>query len=71
MRTWTTIDIPEYEQFSYWREVICEAFTTLSPDAKLRRSFDSTVVQRDLGGILISDSRSKAQHIVRGSREIS
>jgi AraC-like DNA-binding protein len=30
MRYWTTEDRPEREQFSYWREVICEAFTPLA-----------------------------------------
>ena len=71
MRTWTTIDLPEAEQFSYWREVICEAFTTLNPAAGSRKTFESSVIQRDIGGILISDSKSKAQSIVRGAREIS
>lgn len=30
MRHWTTVDRPVGEQFSYWREVICEAFTPLA-----------------------------------------
>ena len=30
MRYWTTADRPIREQFSYWREVICEAFTPLA-----------------------------------------
>jgi AraC-like DNA-binding protein len=30
MRQWTTVDRPVGEQFSYWREVICEAFTPLA-----------------------------------------
>lgn len=30
MRYWTTGDRPVAEQFSYWREVICEAFTPLA-----------------------------------------
>ena len=30
MQYWTTGDRPEREQFSYWREVICEAFTPLA-----------------------------------------
>ncbi|TCK26073.1 helix-turn-helix domain-containing protein [Pseudonocardia endophytica] len=30
-RYWTTGDRPTKEQFSYWREVVCEAFTPLAP----------------------------------------
>lgn len=32
MRYWTTDDRPAGEQFSYWREVICQAFTPLTTD---------------------------------------
>ncbi|WP_308818717.1 helix-turn-helix domain-containing protein [Pseudonocardia alni] len=32
MHYWTTDDRPAAEQFSYWREVVCEAFTPLSAD---------------------------------------
>ena len=71
MRTWTTTDLPEADQFGYWREVICEAFTSLSPAAHARKAFESSVTQRDIAGVLISDSRSKAQSIKRGAREIS
>ena len=71
MRTWTTTSLPESEQFSYWREVICEAFTTLTPATNARRSFESEVVQRDLGGVLLSNTRSMAQTIARGPREIA
>ena len=71
MKTWTTLDRPAREQFSYWREVICEAFTTLNPDADARRAFHSEVVQKDIGGVLVSDSTSQAQFIARGPREIA
>ena len=70
MRTWTTADLPQAQQFSYWREVICEAFTRLDPAAEARSSFDSAVIQRDIADIAINDTRSKAQFIVRGPREI-
>lgn len=71
MRTWTTTDLPEADQFGYWREVICEAFTSLSPAADSRKAFESSVSQRDIAGVLISDTKSKAQSIERGAREIS
>ncbi|MER5672812.1 helix-turn-helix domain-containing protein [Pseudonocardia alni] len=31
MRTWTTDQLPVSDQFGYWRDVICEQFTPLSP----------------------------------------
>ncbi|WP_308818732.1 helix-turn-helix domain-containing protein [Pseudonocardia alni] len=31
MRTWTTDELPVSDQFGYWRDVICEQFTPLSP----------------------------------------
>ena len=34
MRYWTTVDRPVGEQFSYWREVICEAFTPLATEQR-------------------------------------
>ncbi|GAA3224449.1 hypothetical protein GCM10017691_12490 [Pseudonocardia petroleophila] len=34
MRYWTTVDRPVGEQFSYWREVICEAFTPLAAERR-------------------------------------
>lgn len=71
MRTWTTDALPAADHFSYWREVICEAFTSLNPVANARHAFASSVSQREVGDILISDAASKAQTIVRGTREIS
>jgi len=32
MRIWNTEDLPDHEQFAYWREVLCEAFVTLRPE---------------------------------------
>ncbi|MEU6147738.1 helix-turn-helix domain-containing protein [Streptomyces sp. NPDC047081] len=41
MRQWRTADRPESEQYSYWREVVCEAFTPLRPAARgTRDSWD-------------------------------
>jgi AraC-like DNA-binding protein len=34
MRQWRTDDRPEAEQYRYWREVVCEAFTPLRPTAR-------------------------------------
>lgn len=34
MRHWRTDDQPAHEQYSYWREVVCAAFTPLRPTAR-------------------------------------
>ena len=31
--TWSTAAVPPSRQFGYWREMICEAFLDLSPEA--------------------------------------
>jgi AraC-like DNA-binding protein len=71
VRTWSTRGVAPAEQFGYWREVICEAFTALDPSSPSPARFESRVVQTDLGGTLMSDSHSCAQSILRGRREIS
>jgi AraC-like DNA-binding protein len=43
VRQWRTDDRPESEQYRYWREVVCEAFTPLRPTARgARDSWDRT-----------------------------
>ena len=32
MKVWNTEELPDHEQFVYWREVLCEAFVTLRPE---------------------------------------
>ena len=71
MKEWTTINLPEREQFSYWREVICEAFITLTAERVSKGSFESSVMSKALGGITMVDVCSKAQEVNRGLREIA
>jgi len=41
MQRWQTEDRPRREQYGYWREVVCEAFTPLRPTARgVRDSWD-------------------------------
>ncbi|TDU31694.1 helix-turn-helix protein [Panacagrimonas perspica] len=70
MKTWTTTDRPKAEQYPYWREVLCEAFTALNPIAEATESFASTVHQKSLLGISVTDVESKAQSVYRGAHEI-
>ncbi len=70
MQNWTTTSRPSREQYSYWREVICEAFTALDPVAEAVNTFESYVEQKDFSDVTISTVKSRAQTIVRGLPEI-
>lgn len=70
MRTWTTEDRPPAEQYPYWREVLCEAFTALDPVADSVASFESSVAIKDMLDVTVSDVRSRTQTVFRSEREI-
>jgi AraC-like DNA-binding protein len=78
MRYWTTCDLPADEQFSYWREVICEAFAPLAADRRpIRRTADqwdislpSWVRVAPVGSINCAEACSKAQTISHGKAEL-
>ncbi|MBL6750630.1 MAG: helix-turn-helix domain-containing protein [Nevskia sp.] len=70
MQVWTTLDRPPAEQYPYWREVLCEAFTALDPVAKSVSTFESTVARKHLLGVTVSEVTSRAQNVVRGVHEI-
>lgn len=38
MQVWSTDTCAQHERFSYWREVLCEAFVSLSPEIKQREA---------------------------------
>lgn len=71
MRSWTTKNRPARDQYGYWREVICQAFTVLDPIPHSRESgFESSVTASDIAGVTVSEVTSKAQTVIRGGREI-
>lgn len=78
MRYWTTDDRPPAEQFSYWREVICEAFTPLAaertrahlPVQTDRRAISSRVRSRMLTGTNCAEVASATQLITHGADEV-
>lgn len=73
MQIWNTEELPDREQFAYWREVLCEAFVTLRPE-RLRgqdtRRFPSRVTAHPLSTINVTTVQSKAHHVIRGDTEI-
>lgn len=78
MRYWTTDDRPPTEQFSYWREVICEAFTPLAAERSRahlpvqtdRRAISSRVRSRMLTGTNCAEVTSATQLITHGAEEV-
>lgn len=73
MRVWTTNTLPAAQQFPFWREVLCEAFTALSPlvpRESQTRPFASTVSKKELLGVSVTDVASRAQRIIHGDAEI-
>ncbi|MBV9459349.1 MAG: helix-turn-helix domain-containing protein [Bradyrhizobium sp.] len=73
MQVWNTEELPDREQFAYWREVLCEAFVTLRPERPREpgsRRFPSRVTARPLSTINVTTVQSKAHHVIRGDAEI-
>ena len=73
MKIWNTEELPDHEQFSYWREVLCEAFVRLRPEFSQRegpKRFPSRVTAHLLSTINVTTVQSKAHHVIRGDTEI-
>ncbi|MFB9384458.1 helix-turn-helix domain-containing protein [Pseudonocardia petroleophila] len=73
MRTWSTDELPAGEQFSYWRDVICEAFTPLSPRRRAETSAGGLrgwVRSSPLSSTNCAAIGSTAQKHVHGAAEV-
>ena len=78
VRYWTTRERPAQEQFSYWREVICEAFTPLATDRTPAHcatgpgepGLTSWVRSSPLSSINCAELSSRTQLITHGAAEV-
>ncbi|WP_420465949.1 helix-turn-helix domain-containing protein [Panacagrimonas sp.] len=70
MKTWDTGTLAPTQQFGYWREVLCEAFTALDSVPQAPRNYRSTVVLHELAEVNAVELSSFAQEVRRGSAEI-
>jgi AraC family transcriptional regulator, positive regulator of tynA and feaB len=73
MQIWNTEDLPDGEQFAYWRGVLCEAFVRLRPERHREQSwsrFPTRVTALPLSAINVTTVQSKAHHVIRGDTEI-
>jgi AraC-like DNA-binding protein len=68
---WSTVDVPDGRKFVHWREVVCQAFTQLSPERVGTDPFEGEIRLRRLGAGSVSSIRSRAQIVRRGPREIA
>ncbi|MDP9901754.1 helix-turn-helix domain-containing protein [Variovorax ginsengisoli] len=71
MQTWTTDAVASHEQFSYWREVLCEAFVSLNPiRIDSEPVFRGSVRSRSFGETTQTMISASAQHNDRRLQEI-
>ena len=70
MRTWDTGTMAPAQQFGYWREVLCEAFTALDSVPRVPGGHRSTVLLHEVDQINAVELMSFAQDVIRGRSEI-
>ena len=72
MPFWTTERLPTKEQFTYWREVLCEAFITLDPRRpwEIGPGFVGSVSANLISEVNVTSLRHEAHLIRRGPAEI-
>lgn len=62
---WTTSAQAPAEQFTHWRELICDAFLALTPESDLRDGFAGSVTQWRLGELSLARIESQRQTVHR------
>ncbi|PJR65884.1 helix-turn-helix domain-containing protein [Raoultella sp. T31] len=70
MNIWSTDNVTPCEKFSYWREVLCQAYTALDPVVSSASGFSGTVTSGKLADVDVTSISSLAQRINRGYDEI-
>jgi AraC-like DNA-binding protein len=71
MPQWNTEDYEGAEQFSFWREVLCEAFIALDSTRAFSGGFKARVVANRLDGVNVCRLITDEHDILRTRREIS
>lgn len=70
MKVWDTRTLATSQQFGFWREVLCDAFTALDTVPRVPHGYGSTVVLHEVDEINAVELVSFAQKVVRGHDEI-
>ncbi|MCG6204542.1 helix-turn-helix domain-containing protein [Rhodopseudomonas sp. HC1] len=71
MPFWTTEDLPAHEQFSFWREVLCEAYITLNPVRRRQGRFSGSVTATLMSDVNVTRLLTERHVVERGPAEIS
>lgn len=70
-RHWSTTDVPARQQFSYWREAVCEAVMNVATEDAAEDDFSGKIACADYGGLRFATFTSTAHRIVRQPSHIS
>jgi len=67
----STFEVPEYERFDYWRELICDVFVRLDCTSPSRRSFSGSIYNQVFSKMQISSMRADRMRVERSRRQIA
>ena len=70
MPFWTTQDLSTDNQFSFWREVLCEAFIALNPSRKGRGAFFGSVEANMVSDVNVTRLLTEEHRVIRAAPEI-
>ncbi|WP_250481738.1 helix-turn-helix domain-containing protein [Caballeronia sp. NCTM5] len=70
MESWDTNQLPERDQFPFWREVLCQAYTALDPTTEADGRFSGTVTAQRVADFNVTTIRSVRQEIFRNESQI-
>ncbi len=69
-RAWTTTVLPETDQFSFWREVVWEAFVPVTLSRPGPEAFLGTVAASQIGPLGVAAIASEAQRVERTAANV-
>jgi AraC-like DNA-binding protein len=69
MGSWSTEAISARERFSYWREMVCNALFTISPEAPSER-FSARIKMRSSGPLRFAVCESTSYRSIRTNRDV-
>ena len=67
----STREVAAREQFSFWREIICDVFVQLDCERLGTGNFAGRLVNRRAGPLQLTEVGADAQHVVRSRRQIA
>jgi AraC family transcriptional regulator, positive regulator of tynA and feaB len=68
---WCTDTVPVKEQFSFWREAVCEAFLHLDVSCTSPDQFHGTIDSREFGKLRLNRVDAQQQHVKLNARGLA